>query len=302
MSDLQIIAIIAIILGVAWRIAMPFYKRVLNGEMTLDDFDRKYLFEGLATIAYAVPIGAILFLQYVPPEGGSLILIFIAAFAWGYTAMNLTDGAMPWVKFALDRTGIKPLPKPDENSEECANGHNCPDVSECTEDHNCPSEESEEGVANTNAPAKRHISYMERIFGKGTNNVTKNVTARLELAILVPLQLVLTTIGWNLASSIGQNDWEVVSQLFSNLWKLGLVIILILWGRNVRTWVTKYVMDRLETRADISKKALELQAQYQATPEVIRLIQNAVTLVGHSKQALAHIPDWNPDNVSIPQL
>lgn len=108
----NVIILIGIILGVAWRIAMPFFRKVMDGKLTLDDFDWKYVYEGVATLLYATPIGVLLYFRFVPPEATEFV-VFLAAFAWGYTAQNLTNGAPAWLNPILVKLGLLKPKKPN---------------------------------------------------------------------------------------------------------------------------------------------------------------------------------------------
>lgn len=268
----NVIILIGIIFGVSWRIGMPFFRKVMDGKLTLDEFDIKYIYEGIGTLAYATPIGILLFFQFAPPEASTFI-VFLAAFAWGYTMQNLTDGAPAWLKPILVKLRIMKPKKPDNP------GTDNPESNNPGPDNPGPNKE------------RSNVSKLVDWFlGRNGSDPTKRAEARLELIVLAPIQFFLLRAIWDLAEATSTRDWEVAGNLFGYIWKMMLISIVILWGRNGRSWVNIHMTDWLTDRQSRKAKEAEFRAKLDSTEGIILSVQDAVKLIGHTQNLLKELP------------
>ncbi len=269
------IMLIGIILGVAWRIAMPFFRKVMDGQLTVNEFDIKYIYEGIGTLAYATPIGILLFFQFAPPEASTFI-VFLAAFAWGYTAQNLTDGAPAWLKPILIKLGVlkpkKPNPGPDNPGSDNP-GHDNPS-------HGNPTQ-----------PQGNVSKLVDWFLGRNGSDPTKKAEARLELIVFAPIQFFFMSAIWALSQATAAENWEVARVLFRYIWQMALIAIALLWGRNIRSWINLHMTDWLTDRQARKAKEAEFRAKLDSTEGIIQSVQDAVKLIGHTQDLLKAVPD-----------
>ncbi|MBA7614825.1 hypothetical protein ES703_22099 [subsurface metagenome] len=270
----NVIIIIGIIIGVAWRIAMPFFRRVLDGKLSLDEFDWQYVYEGAATLLFAVPLGAILFFKFVPPNAPDLG-IFLSAFVWGYGGQNLTNGGPPWIRDLLLKLGLikKDNPNNPGNPEKLDNpGHGNPG-----------------NPGNPNPPTNRD-KIVDWMLGRNGQSHAKRVEARLELVVFAPIQFFFLTALWDFTQAVGREDWVVASRLFDYILPIAALSIALLWGRNIRSWIGHHMTDYLTDRQKRKAQEVEFRAKLKSTEGVIQSIQDAVTLVSHGQQLLESLP------------
>lgn len=253
----EVIILLGITLGVAWRVAMPFFRKVTDGDLTLDEFDWKYVWEGIATLCYAVPFGAILYFRFVPPEA-SLFGVFLAAFVWGYAMQNLTDGGPAWIKTGLEKLGL----------------------------YNPPANPGE--TAAPPAPAaKGKLRTLWKWLSPKNKDVVKEAEARLELVVFAPLQLFFLSALWQVANAVSTREWEVLSKLTPYILTMAFVSVLLLWGRNFRTWLMQHLNVWIQRRAEEAARKAERIAQAESMEGHVLAIQEAAQLVMHASAVLA---------------
>jgi len=274
----NVIIIIGIILGVAWRIAMPFFRKVMDGKLPIEEFDWKYVYEGAATLLFAIPLGAILFFKFVPPNAPDLGL-FLAAFVWGYGGQNLTNGGPPWIRDLLLKLGLIKNDNPGNPGTK----------------HKDTSGNPGPTPKNNPGPPSNRDKVVDWLLGRNGREHAKRVEARLELVVFAPIQFFFLTALWDFTQAVGRGDWIVADKIFGYILPIAGLSIALLWGRNIRSWLGHFITDWLTDHQKRKAEEVALRAKLQSTEGLIQAIQEAVTIVGHSQQVLQTIP-----NIPVP--
>lgn len=269
------ILLLGIFLGVLWRLFMPYIRKVLAGELHWEDFNNEFVLKAIATLLYAVPLAAFIFFDAainVPADLGMQLLVGLL---YGFTAMNVTIGLPKWVAVAKQKLGL-------------------------TGTENNP------GPLDSDAnPGEKEPGFWSKAadwaFGRNGGDPTRRVVARLELVVFVPVQFIFSSVLWGMAQAVMNQNWGVAGQYWGYVWKIGLISVLILWGRNGRTWISQYIGDWLGQRADeAARKAAQL-ARAASIEGHVKAIQEAAELVMHASAVLAGMrTPPSPDTPPVP--
>ena len=86
MMELKYLYMFAIFIGAWLRVLLPFFRKILNGELELDDYDQKYTILFLVSYVVAWVVTAMLYLENPYVAGLEIEIQFFLGIKTGFLA------------------------------------------------------------------------------------------------------------------------------------------------------------------------------------------------------------------------
>jgi hypothetical protein len=292
LSDLnaELYLIFGIFLGIFASMMMPFLQKVMNDELTWNDFDMNYAAKAVATLIWSAIAAVFVFFAYPGLQETDPFRIVLIGLVYGFTAFKATNGFPDWAQHIYDLLFKRSPPSnpgtASDSEQVCEDGHNCP----------ASGDDPKTGV-------EGFLSRFSNWFFEKRHNGNK-AEATLELVVFTPIQYYFMTALWKLARATTTENWAVADRVFWHILGIGGLSIAILWGRDLRSWFKYKIQLWLDAKTAYDMKMAEARSKLAMAGDVIEQLQAAAHMVLHGKQILLEMDDAIHEvveNAEIPQ-
>ncbi len=102
MTDEMLVSI-AILAGVIFKLVEPFLRKVADGTLEMDEFNKNYLFNAIIAAVWTWLIGTGIYLAFVPPDIANELIAYGVAFVFGWGGTDAQEELVKVIKVAYVR-------------------------------------------------------------------------------------------------------------------------------------------------------------------------------------------------------